>query len=83
MRKCVVALIQEPWTYKREMKGLTEVGGELIYGRSTQRPRACSLVKKGFQILQLIHHCFRNLTAVKINTSNDWGPRENCSWVNY
>jgi hypothetical protein len=30
MRNCDVALIQEPWTYNGEIKGLKEVGGELI-----------------------------------------------------
>ena len=45
MRNCDVALIQEPWTYKGEIKGLKEVGGELIYRRSIQHPRTCILVK--------------------------------------
>jgi hypothetical protein len=31
MRNCGVALIQEPWIYVGEIKGLKEVGGELIY----------------------------------------------------
>jgi hypothetical protein len=53
MKNCDVALIQEPWTYKAEIKGLREVGGELIYSRSNQNPRTCILVKKGFQILPL------------------------------
>jgi hypothetical protein len=30
MRNCDVALIQKPWTYMGEVKGLEEVGGELI-----------------------------------------------------
>jgi len=30
MRNCDVALIQEPWTYKGEIKGLKEAGGKLI-----------------------------------------------------
>jgi hypothetical protein len=76
MKRCNVALIQEPWTYKVEIKGLKEVGGELIYSRSTQQPRTCILVKKGFQILPLMHHCSRDLTAVKIKTSADRGPWE-------
>jgi hypothetical protein len=41
MRNCDVALIQEPWTYMGEIKGLKEVGGGLIYSRSTQNPRTC------------------------------------------
>jgi len=39
MKDCNVALIQEPWTYKGEIKGLKEVGGELIYSRSSPYPK--------------------------------------------
>ena len=76
MKKCDVALIQEPWTYKGEIKRLKEVGGELIYSRFIPYPRTCILVKKGFQILRLMHHCSRDLTPVKIETSSGGGPRE-------
>jgi len=55
---------------------LKDVGGELIYSRSIQHPRICILVKKGFQILPLMHHCSRDLTPVKIKTSSGGGPRE-------
>jgi hypothetical protein len=50
MKNCDVALIQEPWTYKGEIKGLKEVGGELFYYRSKQNPRTCILVKKDFKV---------------------------------
>jgi hypothetical protein len=76
MRYCDDALIQEPWTYKGEIKGLKEVGGEIIYSRSIHHPRTCISVKKGFQILPLLHHCSRDLTAVKIKMSSGGGPRE-------
>jgi hypothetical protein len=76
MTNCDVALIQEPWTYKGEIKGLKEVGGELIYSRSTQNPRTCILVKKGFQVLPLMKYCSRDLTALKIKSPNEEGPRE-------
>jgi hypothetical protein len=49
----------------REIKGLKEVGGELIYSRSIQNPRTRILVKKYFRILLLMHYCSRDLTAVK------------------
>ena len=52
------------------------MGGELIYSRSNQHSRTCILVKKGFRILPLMHHCSRDLTAVKIKTSSGGGPRE-------
>ena len=76
IRNCDVALIQEPWTYKGEIKGLKEAGGELIYSRSIQHPRTCTLVKKDLRILPLMHHSSRNLTAVKIKTSCGKEPRE-------
>jgi hypothetical protein len=76
MKNCDVALIQEPWSYKGEIKGLKEVGGELIYSRSTQNPRTCILVKKDFQILPLMKHCSRDFMAVKIKSSSKEGPRE-------
>jgi hypothetical protein len=65
-KTCDVALKQEPWTYKGEIKGLREVGGELSYSRSNQNPRTCILVKKSFQLLPLTKYCYRDLTAVKI-----------------
>ena len=76
MKTCYVALIREPRTYKWVIKSLKEVVGELIYSRSTLNPRTCILIKKGFQILPLMHHCSRYLTVVKIKTSSGGGPRE-------
>jgi hypothetical protein len=76
MKNCDVALIQEPWTYVGEIKGIKEVGGELIYSSSIQNPRTCILVKKDFQILPFMHYCSRDLTAVKIKTLCGRGQRE-------
>jgi splicing factor 45 len=76
MKNCDVALIREPWTYKGEIKGLKEVGGELIYIRYNQSPRTCILVKKDFKILPLMHFCSRDLIVVKIKTSCVRGLRE-------
>jgi hypothetical protein len=76
MKNCDVALIQEPWIYMREIKGLKQVSGELIYSRSIQNPRTCILVKKDFRILLLMHYCSRNLMARKIKMLCGGGPRE-------
>jgi hypothetical protein len=75
MKTVDVALAQEPWTYKGAIRGLKEVGGELIYSGSTLTSRTCTLIKRGFQILPLINHNSRHLTAVTIKTSIDGGPR--------
>jgi len=76
MKNCDVALIQASWTYNMAIKGLKEVSGELIYSRSTQNSRSCILIKKVFQILPLMHHCSRDLTAVKITALSGGRPRE-------
>jgi hypothetical protein len=75
MKNCDVALIQEPWTYKGAIRGLKEVGGEIIYSRTAQNPRTCILIKNIYQILTLMHHGSRDITAVKIKTSGGSGPR--------
>jgi hypothetical protein len=68
-----VALIQEPWICRGPIRSLKEVGGELIYSRSTLNPRTCTLIKKGLRILPLMNHCSRDLTAVRIKTSSGGG----------
>ena len=72
MKTCDVVLIWEPWTYKGAIKCLKEVGGELIYSRSTLNLRTYILIKKGFQM----HHCSGDLKAEKIKTSSGEEPRE-------
>jgi hypothetical protein len=59
-----------------EIKGLKDVGGELVYSRSNWNPRYCILVKKYFRILPLMYYCSRDLTAVKINMLCGRGPKE-------
>jgi len=81
MKDCDVALIQEPWTYTGEIKRLKEVGGEPIYSRSIPYTRTCILVKKGFQILPFMHHCSRDLTAVKIKASGGVGAEGDYSRI--
>jgi hypothetical protein len=83
MKNCDVALIKEPWTYKGAIRGLKEVGGELIYSISAQNPRTSILIQKGYQMLPLMHHCSRDITAVKIKTSGGKGPREDILGLAY
>jgi hypothetical protein len=71
MRNCVVALMQEPWTYEGEIKGLKKVDGEQIYSRFNPYPKNCVLGKNGFQILLLMNRCSSELTAVKTKSSSE------------
>jgi len=76
MKSFDVALIQVSLTKNGTISGLKEVDGELVYSRSNQNPRASILIKKGFQILPLMHHCSMDQTAVIIKTSSGKGPGE-------
>jgi len=48
IRNCDLAVIQEPCPYKREIIGLKEVGGELIYSRSIPYPRTLYFSQERF-----------------------------------
>lgn len=71
-----IALIQEPWLVRGKITGLGGTGGELIFSRSHENPRACILIKKDIQIMPLTELCSRDVATVKIKLNDDGGPRE-------
>ena len=75
MENCDIALIQEPWVNQGTIKGLSGVGGAIIYCRDTDRPRACILIKNNIRILPLTNFCFRDLVAVRLTTTEASGPK--------
>lgn len=76
MRRFDVALIQEPWVYKGKIRGLSGIGGELIYSRSADVPRTCIIVKRNIKTLPLINHCSRDLTTVKMKIIDGGGVKQ-------
>lgn len=69
-----IALVQEPWVVRGKVCGLGPKG-ELIYSRSSERPRTCIWIREGINSLRLTDHCLQDLTAVKIATKGR-RPRE-------
>lgn len=76
LETCKVALIQEPWVFNGQVRGLSEAGGELIYSKSDQTPRACIYINRNLNYTPLTHLCCRNVAAVKIHLNEARGPRE-------
>lgn len=70
-----IALIQEPWTYKGNIRGLSGGHWTVIYCTTSENPRTCIIVRKGINILPLTDLCCRDLVAVQIKSSETEGPR--------
>ncbi|XP_047999786.1 uncharacterized protein LOC125236912 [Leguminivora glycinivorella] len=61
-----IALIQEPYIYKGEIRGLNGTGGTILYICSESNMRTCIYVKTGIDAMLLNAFCSRDLTTVKI-----------------
>ncbi|KAG5865361.1 hypothetical protein JTB14_017561 [Gonioctena quinquepunctata] len=65
-----ISLIQEPWAYQGEIRGIGIAGGSLFYCTSGARPRAC-IHAKNVDATLLPGFCHRDLVAVKIKVVDD------------
>ncbi|GJQ67150.1 hypothetical protein Trydic_g8064 [Trypoxylus dichotomus] len=70
-----IVLIQEPWTIKGKVCGLTIGEWTLVRGLDPN-PRACLFVKRNLNVLMLRDHCCRDLTTVKIQWMHNSGTRD-------
>ncbi|XP_048002004.1 uncharacterized protein LOC125238656 [Leguminivora glycinivorella] len=61
-----IALIQEPYIYKGEIRGLNGTGGTILYICPESNTRTCIYVKTGIDAMLLNAFCSRDLTTVKI-----------------
>ena len=66
-----IALIQEPYIYKGDIKGLNNTGGTLWYSRHTKGVRTCIYTRNGVKVWPLHDFCSRDLTAVTIETGGE------------
>ncbi len=63
----VIALIQEPWIYKNQVKGLSSLGGQILRGAPRARVRACIYVSKGLDMVFLPHLSSSDISAVEVD----------------
>ena len=64
-----IALLQEPWIFKSKIAGLTVKQGTLYYDQTTDRPRACLIVRKGTKALFLPQLSSPDLAVARVGTA--------------
>lgn len=70
-----IALIQEPWTYRGQIRGLNIRQGQIHCCTSVDRPRAGILVR-GVAATSLAEFCRRDLVAIRLEVTLDGRRRE-------
>ena len=64
----VIALIQEPWIYKNQVRGLSSLGGQTLRGAPRERVRACIYISKGLDVVFLPHLSSSDVCAVEVDS---------------
>jgi hypothetical protein len=65
-RKVDIALIQEPWLYKGQIRGLTNTGGTVYSVVPGNNTRSCIYIRNHINALPLLELCSRDTTTVRI-----------------
>jgi hypothetical protein len=71
-----IALIQEPWLYKGQIRGLTNTG-ETVYSVAPENNAiSCIYIRSHVNALPLLEFCSRDATMVRITYSYGGGCEE-------
>jgi hypothetical protein len=62
--KVDIALIQEPWVYKGQVRGLTNSGGKIYTFAPGMNSRSCIYIRNHINALPLLELCSRDATTV-------------------
>lgn len=60
-----IALLQEPWFYRDQIRGLSGKGIKVIWTRGEETPRACIMLKDSINHICLSDHSTRDLVAIQ------------------
>jgi hypothetical protein len=60
-----VALIQEPWIYKGQMRGLRNTGGTVYSVAPDNNASSCIYIRNHINALPLLEFCSRDTTTVR------------------
>jgi hypothetical protein len=74
--KADVALIQEPWLYKGQVRGLMNIGWTVYSATSEGNVRSCIYVRNHINALPLLEFCSRDTTTVRMTYTSDGGYKE-------
>nr|CAH7725078.1 unnamed protein product [Callosobruchus chinensis] len=71
-----VVLIQEPWTVKGRVMGMSTAKGKLIYDTQCDKPRACIFVNKNIKALKITHLCSRDIVVTEVHLQTESAGRQ-------
>ncbi|PNF17226.1 hypothetical protein B7P43_G05220 [Cryptotermes secundus] len=74
--KADIALIQEPWLYKGQIRGLTNTGGTVYSVVPSNDARSCVYIRNHVNALPLLELCSRDTTEVSITYPYQEGSKE-------
>ncbi|XP_036328686.1 uncharacterized protein LOC118741007 [Rhagoletis pomonella] len=66
-----ILLIQEPWTYRGQVKGLNHNNNKVIWDLSCERPRACVVLKNDINYFCITEFLTQDLVAVQTTLKVD------------
>jgi splicing factor 45 len=64
--KADIALIQEPWVHRGQVRGLTNHGGTIYSIAPENNARSCIYIRNLNNVLPLLEFCSRDATTVRI-----------------
>nr|CAI5845224.1 unnamed protein product [Callosobruchus analis] len=68
-----VVLIQEPWTVKGRVMGMSTLKGKLIYDTQCDKPRACVFVNNNIKALKITDLCSRDTAVTEVHLQTGGG----------
>ena len=69
-----IALIQEPWHHKNQIKGLSIQNAKVIWDSTLEQPRACLIIKNDINYICLSEHISKDLVAVRCELNHQSKP---------
>jgi hypothetical protein len=75
-RKADIELIQDPWLYKGQIKGLNNKGGTVYSVAPGNNARSCIFIRNHINALPLLELCSRDTKTVRITYTYRGGRKE-------
>lgn len=69
--KLSIILAQEPWVFRGEVRGLNTDNNKVILDLSSDRPRACIVLKKDIDFFCISEFLTQDLVAVQIRDKEE------------
>jgi hypothetical protein len=71
-----IVLIQEPWVYRDQIRGLCKKKGKLFFAGPSIAPRSCIFVRNRVHAFLLSELCSRDVTMVRMTYTKGGSKRE-------